>query len=357
MPDYKEKTYKAAVGIRGDMLYCPLSLSIDSYFQCETDCHHCYMRRLNRTWGTDLRPADPKEVRKKLENGLKNKNPRTHLAHALKLKKTIRLGNKTDPYQDAELKHQVTREILKVLIDLEWDFVIQTRFLGNMMRDIDLLEKAGDLNILTVMPIISPGAERDWEILERKRTTPIDERLEIISELIEGYDFYVGVNGEPFIPGFHTLDEFRDMIRRLKEVGVESYNTYNLHFNDHVAKRFCAIGLDIDKIWRLNQDSSWRKIQRKLCEIATEEKITLGCPDFVNTGKDWREGANTCCGITVANPSKFNTHWWKKLMQKGKTPKQILKRTYEGYGDYELAKKILTGKKCDNYTMKDAGLL
>ena len=352
----KEKELKSAITLRGDMLYCPLSLSIDSYWNCEADCHHCYMRRLNRTWGQELRHANPTEVARKLKNGLANPNPRSYLAHALRHKKTIRLGNKTDPYQPAELKYKVTRGIIEALIELDWSFVLQTRFLSNALRDLDLLVKAHDKGLLTVMPIISPGAERDWEILERKRTTPIDERLEIIGDFIENYDFNVGVNGEPFIPGFHTLDEFRDIIKRLKEMGVQSYNTYNLHFNDHVAKRFCEIGLDIDKIWRMNQDSGWKKIQVELCKIAVEEDIILGCPDFVNTGKKWKEQANTCCGVTVPNPSKFNTHFWKRKLQKGLSPNKVLKKTFEGYGDYELAKKIVTGKKCGNYTMKDAGL-
>ena len=145
----KNKTYQAAIGIRGDSLYCPLPLSIDSYWNCLTNCHHCYMWWLNRTWGTDLRPADPDQIRRKLENGLKNKKPRSSLAWALKHKKTLRLGNKTDPYQKAELKHKVTRRIIKHLIDLEWTFVIQTRFLGNMIRDKDLLEKAKKIFIYT----------------------------------------------------------------------------------------------------------------------------------------------------------------------------------------------------------------
>ena len=350
------KKLKNAITVRGDCLYCPLPLAIDSYWNCLVDCHHCYFRRLNRTWGQELRPADPKQVYKKLKNGLSNKNPKSYLAHALALKKTVRVGNKTDPFQPIENKLHISRDIIKALIKLDWTFVIQTRFLDNLIKNEKLLFKAHDKDLLTIMPIISPGAERDWEILERKRTTPIEERLSIIFGLIEeGYD--VGVNGEPFIPGFHTLKEFEETIIRLKEVGVKSYNTYNLHFNDHVAKRFCDIGLDLDKIWRLNQNSGWKKIQIELCKIAKKHDMILGCPDFVNTGIKWKEQANTCCGIDVPNPSKFNTHYWKRKLQMGKKPNKILEKTYEGIGDKELAKKIITGKRCDNYTMRDAGLL
>jgi DNA repair photolyase len=333
-------------------------LSVDSYWNCLTDCHHCYLRRLNRTWGKDLRPADPEQVMRKLCNGLKNKNPRSSLAWALHQQKTIRVGDKSDPYQNIDVVHGVTRSILKNLAALEWTFVIQTRFTMNMHRDIDILcqAKHKDKKSVTIMPVISPGAESDWEVLEQKRTTNIVQRLKDISDWIK-MGFNLGVNGEPFIPGYHTTKQFRDIIRRLKSVGVQSYNTYNLHFNDYVAKRFHSIGLDITKIWEMNQDKNWRPIQHKLCEIADEEDMILGCPDFVNTPKDYPQRSNTCCGMMVPHPSRFNSHWWKHLLQKGKSPNEVLRMTWEGIGDLEQGKKIVRGEPCDMYTMKDAGLV
>lgn len=349
------KTYKKAISIRGDMLYCPLCLSIDSYWAC-VDCLHCYMRRLNRTWGEEQRVADPDLIRKQLENGLKNPNPKTSLAHALKLKKTIRVGNKTDPYQNIELKENITHEILKTLIDLDWSFVIQTRFTLNSMLDEVLFEEAHKKKLLTIMPIISPGGDSDWDILEKGQTTAVSARLISIQHwLLRGFN--IGVNGEPFIPGYHTEKQFEDICKRLKAIGVKSYNTYNLHMNDLVAKNLHSIGLDIEKIWTMNQDKYWKPLQARLCEIADKVGIRLGCPDFVNTPPSYTQKSNTCCGVSVPNPSKFNTHFWKKMIQKGKTSKEIVKSTWEGIGDLEEGKKIIQGKGNKFYTMKDAGLL
>ena len=352
----EKSSYKSAIGLRGDMLYCPLPLSVDSYWNCEPDCFHCYSRRLNRVWGMDLRPADPDAVRKKLENGLANQNPKSSLAHALALKKTIRVGNRTDPYQPAEIKHKVTRRILRHLLDLRWTFAIQTRFLHHMMRDEDLLVKAHKRKLLTIIAVVSPGAEYDWEVLEKKITTPIPQRIEILKEAVRrGWN--VGVNGEPFIPGLHKPSQFRKILQRLKAIGIKSYNTYNLHFNDHVAKQLHSIGIDIEKIWEMNQDKPWRKIHQKLCQIAKEEGMRLGCPDFVNTGPDWREEANTCCGVNVPNPSKFNSHYWKEALQDGDHPDEVFADTWEGIGDKEEGLKIINGKCSDMYTMKDAGMI
>jgi DNA repair photolyase len=350
------KTLKKAISVRGDHLYCPLPLSLDSYWNCLNDCHHCYLRAMNHTWGDDLRPADPDAVHRQLANALKNKNPRSHIAQLLKLKKTIRFGNKTDPFQKAELEHRVSRGMLEVLIDLDWTFVIQTMDTAVLSEYEDLLREAHARGLVTIMPIISPGFERDWVTLERQRTNSPAERVKHLKHWIKA-GIPCGVNGEPFIPGFHTVKEFKRTIRMLKEAGVESYNTYNLHLNPHVAKRFHSIGLDIEKIWTMNQDEHWRPILRQLMEAADQVGIRLGCPDFVNTGWGWKEEANTCCGINVPNPSYWNTHHWKRRAQDSgegsEAPRRLIRCTWEGAGSYEEGCAIIEGTTKDMYTLKD----
>ena len=71
------KKLKNSLTVRGDSLYCPLSFSLDSYGNCLTDCYHCYLRHLNHVWGEDLKPIDLELLEKKLEAGIKNKNPKT----------------------------------------------------------------------------------------------------------------------------------------------------------------------------------------------------------------------------------------------------------------------------------------
>jgi len=304
----------------------------------------------------DLRPADPDAIAHKLHNGLKCKNPRSSLAWALYHKKTLRVGNRTDPYQPAELKHQVTHQVLNILIDLKWTFVIQTRFTNNMSNDEEAILKAKDKQLITLLPIISPGGEWDRTVLEKGATPSIHSRLQIIRRYIKK-GVPVGVGGEPFIPGLHTPKMFEDTLKSLKSVGVKSYNTYNLHFNDHVAKQLVGIGLDIERIWHYNQDKQWRPILHRLCEMADRLGIVLGCPDFVNVPYSYTTKSNTCCGISVTNPSRFNTDTWRRLLMDGKKPGWVLKKTWEGIGNKEMGWKILFGKPCEFYTMKDAGII
>lgn len=340
--------------MRGDSCYCPLALSLDTYWNCETDCWQCPFRRLNRTWGQDLRPLNVENFQRTVHNSLRNDNPRSPLASALKQRKTIRVGSKADPFQPAEDKYLVTLQAISYLVSNKFTMAIQTHHLDRMFRLLDGLT-SNFPELFVMVPYLSPGLDRDWEVLERKRTTPPAERIRLLQKLSQR-GIVCGFNGEPFIPGFHTEKDFEDTCRLLKSSGIFRYNTYPLHLNDFVVKRLHAIGLDIEKIWSLSRDFEWRKILSRLYPIAQRYGIGLGCPDFVNSGVGTVEPSNTCCGVPVPNPCRFNTHYWKRLAQQGVSPEEILKRTWDGVGDYEMGRKIVYGTTKEFYTLVDAGI-
>jgi len=349
-----EKQLKTGLSVRGDSIYCPLAFQLDSYFNCLTDCHHCWIRFMNHTWGEELRPLDVEHFERQMVNGLRNQNPKSPLARCLFMKKTLRWGNKSDPFQHAERKYLRAPSIFALLIKLRWTFVIQTMHTDVMLEYKKEIMEAHQHRLITIMPIITPGMDRDWEVLERKRTNPATERLRDASKLSR-VGIPIGVNGEPFIPGYHKVSEFADMLKALKAAGINRYNTYNLHLNPFVAKRLHAIGLDIEQIWWKNQDAQWRPIQQRLCDLAKRYDIILGCPDFVNTGPHWKERANTCCGIDVHNPLVDNTHHWKRMIQEGKSFQDVL-NTWEGVGDKKQAEMVIKGKTSKFYTLKDSGI-
>jgi DNA repair photolyase len=350
-------TYKNPITMRSGHLTCPLPLSLEAYWSCEADCFHCVGRRLNKVWGNEQRIADPKAVEKKLKNALKKKN-KSVVSQALHYKKAFFLGRKADPYQPIELEKRITKQLIEILFKLDWPFALCSRYQKNMFPDTDLYVTRK--NLIHILVEITPGLEADWELFERKRTTPISDRLKISKKWIE-LGLNVGVRGEPFIPGYHTFSQFRDTLNLIKSYGIKSYNTYNLHINEHNIKRLHNLGLDIEKIWTLNQDENWKKIQVKLCRIAEKKGIALGCPDFVNVPKSWINHMNTCCGIDVNNAFTFNTHHWRNSIIKGIPSDKILKNTWEGIGteeDKRNADIIISGKESkDFYTMKNTGLL
>jgi DNA repair photolyase len=357
------KRLKSSLVIRGDSLYCPLAFSLDSYGNCEADCVHCFFRRLNHIWGQDLKPMDVEIFHRTLHNGIGNMNPRSPLAWAIALKKTLRFGNKADPFQEAEREHRVSKEALIILRDLSWPTVIETKFTHVLIDYFDILVDMK--NHLHIMPIISPGYISDWIVFEYEKTTHPAIRFSFLKEMVK-QGFRVGVNGEPFIPGYHTIDQFEDMIKMLKEVGVPSYNVYNLHMNDFVIKRLFEAKVDIERVWEYNKDENWKPILQRLINIAKRYDIILGCPDFVNAGWEYYERSNTCCGLNVDNPCTWNTVTWKRKIQEeaGEYPhlyvsmtpnfiKDVIEPSWDGVGNFQDGIDLLDGKKKDMFNLDD----
>jgi DNA repair photolyase len=351
-------TYKNPITIRGGHWTCPLPLALESYWACEADCLHCVGRRLNKIWGTEQRCTNSDNVEKILKNALLNKTPKTIQSQALHNKKAFFLGRKADPYQPIEKEKKITQKLIQILIQLNWPVVICSKYQSIAERDTDLFLKGREL--IHMLIEITPGVESDWELFEHKRTSEIKDRLQI-SKYWQKLGIKVGVRGEPFIPGYHTIKQFRDILKRLKSYNLKSYNIYNLHMNEYTMKRLYNIGLDIEKIWDFNQDCHWSFLQKKLCQIAKEENIELGCPDFVNVPINWTSNVNTCCGINVTNAFTFNTHNWRNSIVNGKSSIETLNESWEGIGTIEDKKQaniIITGKPSkDFYTMKNAGII
>jgi len=343
------KTLKSALSLRGDHYWCPLSLQLDSYWGCGANCPMCYLRRLNRTWGTEPRAADPEEVQKELTRGLQNPDPKTPLGRAIHAKKTIRFGNKADPYQPLEQTERISGKILQVFKDLDWSYVVQTKFPSRLLAlDLETI-KASQGQVMIEM---SPGMDWDWEHLEARRTEPPEIRMEAAREFIRN-GVKVSFNGEPFVPGLHTGGQFREVLRQIKSLGCTSYNTYFMHLNDYNLKALYANGVDIEKIWEGTQDGAWKPIQKELIHIAQEEGMTLGCPDFVCSGS-YIQASNTCCGMDVPNPSRFNVMEWKRLWLQGiRDIDAILARTWDGVGNLQEAKEILEGKRPEVFSLID----
>jgi len=348
------KLLKNSLLIRGDSVTCPLAFSLDTYSNCEADCVACHFRRLNYVWDKSLRPMDVEHFKRTLANGVKNNNPKSPLAWAMYHRKTLRFGNKADPFQEAELKFKVSKEALLTLKSYQWPVVIETKF-THILREYEYL--LWDMKShLHIMPIISPGFLDDWEILERKATTRPDIRLEHLSFWAKR-GIRVGVNGEPFIPGYHTVEQFEDMLKLLKHYKIPSYNVYNLHLNEFVAKRLHQEGIDIEKIWEANKDENWKPVLQQLIDLAKKYGIILGCPDFVNSG-NYVEASNTCCGVDVDNPCRWNVIMMKKLLLiKGVPFEEAAKMCWDGVGNYEEGMNAFLGKDSNKYNLRDCGIM
>jgi len=130
----------------------------------------------------------------------------------------IRIGEMSDPYQVAEERFQLTRELLKVCLERENPVVVQTRS-GLILRDLDVLEKlaeAGLVNVIVTIPTPIEGIRKKLEV----GIPAVNERLRCISMLARKC-IPTGLGLSPLFP--HLTDHpeaIEELIRRAAEAGA-----------------------------------------------------------------------------------------------------------------------------------------
>ena len=132
----------------------------------------------------------------------------------------IRIGMDSDPYQVAEDKFQVTREMLKVLLARETPVVVQTRS-SLVLRDLDLLAKLAERGLVEVLISLPTSIEAI-----RKRLEPgvpnVADRMRTIGMLARK-GVPTGLVVSPVVPHLTDQEESLDeLVRRSVEAGATS---------------------------------------------------------------------------------------------------------------------------------------
>lgn len=332
------------LSLRNDCFNCPLPLTLDSYSKWDVFHTNCNSEEGHDQCEKQI-VTDPQAVYRQLLSGMKNRNPKSNLDFCLVKKKTIKFGSKGEPLQSCESNYRKSLKLIRVLNKLSWSYVIQTRHTLRLMKYEKWLRKSHELNLLTLMPIISPGLSKDWEILEGKKTTPLQERLKHCRHFMKA-GMNLSVNGGAFIPGYHTIQDFVKTCRTLKAYKIKSYSTHRFHTNLSAEKHLRAIGIDTDLINRENTVENWQRILQRMLDISKKHGIVLNCSDFGNMGPKWKPQRNTCCGAQVQNPCTYNRHYWSAFIQGGKMSlDEIVKYSYDKIGNKEKGQKIIKGEQ------------
>jgi DNA repair photolyase len=125
---------------------------------------------------------------------------------------------RSDPYQVAEERFQITRELLKVCLDRQNPVVVQTRS-ELILRDLDVLEKLGEaglLNVIVSIPTPIEGIRKKLEV----GIPAVNERLRTLAMLAKKC-IPVGLGLSPIFP--HLTDHpeaIEELIRRAAEAGA-----------------------------------------------------------------------------------------------------------------------------------------
>lgn len=181
----------------------PFTWTINPYRGCEFACKYCYARYTHEFM--EMRNGVDFEQKIYVKQHAANLL-RQELRH-VKPGEGIAMGAATDPYQPAERRYQVTREILEEFSRHEgFDLGIITKS-NLILRDIDFLQEVSSRNHLSVTITITTLHTDLARMLEPRAPRP-DLRLDAVRKLNEA-GIYAGVNCAPVLPSI--TDSPRDL--------------------------------------------------------------------------------------------------------------------------------------------------
>lgn len=194
----------------------PFDWSINPYRGCRHACVYCYARPTHEYLG--MNGADQfQEVIFAKTNA--PEVVRRELGRRSWRGDTVVIGTATDPYQQAESKHRITRGILEAFRDFRNPVSITTKS-PMVLRDLDLLEELARHASVTVHFTVTTMDEDLWRKIEPTTSKP-HRRIEAMRTL-RAHGIRSGVFLSPVLPGItDDLPHLEAVIAAAAQAGTD----------------------------------------------------------------------------------------------------------------------------------------
>lgn len=208
-----------------------MQYSMNPYQGCEHGCIYCYARNTHEYWGYsagldfERRILVKKNAPELLEKKIRHKNWKAY---------PIIMSGNTDCYQPAEQQFKITRSCLEVFLKYKHPVGMITKN-ALMLRDLDLLCRLQEDNLISVNVSITSLSEETRRILE-PRTTTIRKRLETVKKLSENR-IPVNVMIAPIIPSINS-HEILNLAKAASDNGARSIAFTVVHLNGAIGQIF-----------------------------------------------------------------------------------------------------------------------
>ena len=209
----------------------PFETSINPYRGCEHGCVYCYARPSHAY--LDLSPGIDFETKIFAKTNAAELL-RAELEHPRYVCKPIAMGTNTDPYQPAERKLRITRDIIQVLHDCRHPLSIVTKS-WLIERDLDLLEPMAAEGLVKVFLSITSLRHDLARCLEPRATSP-SRRLKTL-EVLNRAGVPAGVLFAPVIP-FINDSEMETVLEQAAAAGARTAGYVILRLPNEVRQLF-----------------------------------------------------------------------------------------------------------------------
>lgn len=233
---------------------------INPYVGCPHGCKYCYASFMKRftnhkeDWGTfvDIKQCDKKINTKKLEN------------------KRVFLSSVTDCYNEFEEKYELTRNILKQLVDVNCELSISTKS-KLILRDLDLLKQMKNLVVSMSINTLDENFKNDMD-----NASSISDRLNALKELHNN-----GIRTVLFMsPIFPYITDFKKIIDISKDY-IDEYWFENLNLRgsykqtilDYISDNYPDLVDKYNDIYNNKNKEYWKELSKEIEEYCKINNI------------------------------------------------------------------------------------
>jgi DNA repair photolyase len=203
---------------RCDSQRVPFNWSINPYRGCEYGCKYCYARFTHEFLERRDSLAFETEIYAKDWNAPAF---RRELA-ALKPSDVIGIGTATDPYQPAERRFGLTRQVLDEMRYLKGMSIFITTKSDLVSRDVDVLRTLAERNDVHVTMTVTTMDRKLARLTEPYAPRP-DLRIEAVARLAEA-GIAVGVIANPVLPLITDSEEnLESVAKAAKQAGADQF--------------------------------------------------------------------------------------------------------------------------------------
>ena len=221
----------------------PFRWTINAYRGCSHACAFCFARPTHEYLGMNLGEDFDRKIVVKI-NAVDLL--RVELADPSWAGEPIAMGTNTDPYQRAEAKYRLTRDVLEVLTEHANPFSILTKS-PLVTRDLDILERAATRTDVSVNFSVATLDDRVWRHFEAGSPHP-RRRLDAMARL-SAAGIRTGALVAPILPGLSDRPEqLREVVAAIADAGGELLGIGALHLRPGVREHFLAHLADLDPV-------------------------------------------------------------------------------------------------------------
>lgn len=233
---------------------------INPYVGCPHGCKYCYASFMKRftghkeDWGTfiDIKKCDKEINIKKLEN------------------KNVFLSSVTDCYNKFEEKYELTRKILKQLVNANCYLSISTKS-KLILRDLDLLKQMKNITVSMSINTLDEDFRKDMD-----NASSIQERLNTLKELHKN-----GIHTVLFMsPIFPYITNFKEIIEVSKEY-IDEYWFENLNLRGdyktrilfYIQNKYPEFINEYNNIYIKGNKQYWKDLSKQIKEYCEDNKV------------------------------------------------------------------------------------